>query len=165
MKRTFATLTMLIAGILTLSLPNGALAELTFGEWATAEGGTAQLLAQPALLSEGEGLGGQIVQRLTGQDIQVKTTRGNEAVTPTHVLEAASTCARVVVLLAKDTERLPGTLRRDTTAEYVSATGVSASKVTTLVVQPGPNGHGLSGLDARTVACLAEHIVQEMASC
>ncbi len=37
MKRTFATLTMLVAGILTVSLPNEALAELTFGEWATAE--------------------------------------------------------------------------------------------------------------------------------
>ena len=124
-----------------------------------------QLLAAPGLLSEGEGLGGQIVRRLTDQAIQVRTNPGDKAVTPTSVLKAAGTCDRIIVLLAKDAGRLPGTLDQDTTAEYVSATGVSASKVTTLVVQPGPNGHGLTGLDERTIAFLAEHIVQEMASC
>ncbi|HUT11309.1 MAG TPA: response regulator [Thermoguttaceae bacterium] len=128
-------------------------------------GGTAQLLAAPGLLREGEGLGGQIVQRLMDQALPVRTTRGDEAVTPTSVLKAAGTCDRIIVLLAKDTGRLPGTLVQDTTAEYVSATGVSASKVATLVVQPEPNGHGLTGLDERTIAFLAEHIVQEMASC
>ncbi|MEE8451961.1 MAG: PEP-CTERM sorting domain-containing protein [Thermoguttaceae bacterium] len=40
MKRTFATVMMLVAGILTVSLPSEAGAELTFGEWATAEGVT-----------------------------------------------------------------------------------------------------------------------------
>jgi len=124
-----------------------------------------QLLAAPGLLREREGLGGQIVQRLIDQALPVRTTRGDGAVTPTSVLKAASTCDRVIVLLAKDTGRLPGTLDQDTTAEYVSATGVSASKVATLVVQPGPNGHGLTGLDERTIAFLAEHIVQVIASC
>ncbi|NQU24999.1 MAG: hypothetical protein HQ567_27250 [Candidatus Nealsonbacteria bacterium] len=127
-------------------------------------GGMVQLLAEPGLLSEGKGLGGQIVRRLTGQAIQVGTTRGDEVVTATNVLKAASTYNRVIVLLAKDTGRLPGTLVQDTAAEYVSATGVSASKVTTLVVQPGSNGHGLTRLDQRTIAFLAEHIVREMAS-
>lgn len=40
MERTFAIVTMLVAGILTVSLPNEALAELTFDQWATAEGYT-----------------------------------------------------------------------------------------------------------------------------
>ena len=123
-----------------------------------------QLLAEPGLLRDGEGLGGQIVQRLTDQAPRVRTNRGDEVVTPTSVLKAASTCDRIIVLLAKDAGRLPGALRQDTTAEYVSATGVSASKVATLVVQPGPNGHGLSELDERTIAFLAEHIAQVMAS-
>ena len=35
-----ATLTMLVAVVLTVSLPNGAFAELTFGEWATGQGYT-----------------------------------------------------------------------------------------------------------------------------
>jgi DNA-binding response OmpR family regulator/glycine cleavage system H lipoate-binding protein len=123
-----------------------------------------QLLGAPGLLRDGEGLGGQIVQRLIGQDLPARTTPGDKAVTPLNVLKAAGTCDRVIVLLAKDTGRLPGTLFQDTTAEYVSATGVSASKVATLVVQPG-HGHGLTGLDERTTAFLAEHIVREMASC
>ena len=122
-----------------------------------------QLLAVLGLLRDGEGLGGQIVQRLIDQDLQLRTTRGGGDVTPTSVLKTASTYDRVIVLLEKDTGRLPGTLRQDTTAEYVSATGVGASKVTTLVVQPGPNGHGLTGLDERTIAFLADHVVQEMA--
>jgi CheY-like chemotaxis protein/glycine cleavage system H lipoate-binding protein len=128
-------------------------------------GGTAQLLVEPGLLCDGEGLGGQIVQRLADQAPQIKTTWGDEVVTPSNVLKAASTYDRVIVLLARDTGRLPGTLVQDTTAEYVSATGVSASKVATLVVQPGPNGHGLTGLDKRTIAFLAEHIVRVMVSC
>ncbi len=128
-------------------------------------GGTVQLLAAPGLLRERDGLGGQIEQRLIDQALRIRITRGDEAVTPTSVLRAASTCDRVIVLLANDTGRLPGTLDQDTTAEYVSTTGVSASKVATLMVQPGPNGHGLTGLDERTIAFLAEHIVREMASC
>ncbi|OHB73387.1 MAG: hypothetical protein A2V70_21100 [Planctomycetes bacterium RBG_13_63_9] len=129
------------------------------------DGRTVQLLAAPGLLCDGKGLGGQLVQRLVDQALPVRTTRGDEVVTPTNVLKAANTFDRVIVLLAKDTGRLPGALVQDTTAEYVSATGVSASKVVTLVVQPGPNGHGLAGLDERTVAFLAEHVVRVMASC
>ena len=128
-------------------------------------GRTVQLMAAPGLLSEGEGLGGQILRRLTDQAIRVKTNSGDEAIVPTSVLKAASTCDRVIVLLARDTGRFRGALRQDITAEYVSDTGVSASKVATLVVQPGPNGDGLTGLDERSVAFLADHIVQEMASC
>jgi len=69
---------------------------------------------------------------------------------------------RVMVLLAKDVGRLPGTLVRDTKAEYVSASRENAGKVTTLVVQP--NGGRLVGLDDRTTEALAEQIVQEMTS-
>jgi len=127
-------------------------------------GRTVQLLAEPGLLAENEELGGQIVQRLTAQAMRVSATRSDEAVNSASVLKAASTRDRVIVLRAEDQGQLPGTLGRDTTAEYVSATGVSASKVSTLVVQPGVSGHGLAGLDERTIAFLAEHIVQEMVS-
>jgi len=40
MRRTLATPTMLVAVVLAISLPNGAFAELTFGEWAAARGYT-----------------------------------------------------------------------------------------------------------------------------
>ena len=121
-------------------------------------------VAEPAQRDR-KGLGEHIVQRVIVQAVQVRIIRGDEVITPTNVLKAVSTYDRVIVLLAKDTGRFPGALRQDTTAEYVLATGVSASKVTTFVVQPGPNGHGLTGLDERTISFLAEHIVQVMASC
>ncbi len=123
-----------------------------------------QLLCAPGLLRAREGLGGQIRQRLIDQVFPIRLTPGEIDVTPTNVLKAAGTCDRVMVLLAKDTGRLPGSLVRDTKAEYVLGSRENASRVTTLVVQPGPNGDGFTGLDERTIAVLAEHIVQEMAS-
>jgi DNA-binding response OmpR family regulator len=127
-------------------------------------GGTAQLLAEPGLLSESEGLGAQIVQRLTDQAARLRTTRGAEPLAPAAVSNAAGTYDRVVVLSARDTGRLPGTLAQDTAAGPVSAASEAARNVAALVVQPGPNGHGLAGLDERTIAFLAEHIVQELGS-
>jgi len=123
-----------------------------------------QLLAAPGLLRENDGLGGQIRQKLTARTFPTRITLGDVDVTPSGVMKTASTCNRVIVLLATDTGRLPGSLAQDTKAQYVSASGVCASNVTTLVVQPGSNSHGLAGLDERTIAVLAEHIVWEMVS-
>jgi hypothetical protein len=68
-----------------------------------------------------------------------------------------------MVLLAKDSGLLPGSLSRDTKAEFGMASGESVVRVTTLAVQPDVVG-GLAGLDRRTTAALADHIVREMAS-
>ncbi len=69
-----------------------------------------------------------------------------------------------MILTAKESGRLPGSLVRDTKAEFGSLAGDEMSKVTTLEVQPCPGGGGLAGLDERTAAALAHHIAQEMAS-
>jgi hypothetical protein len=59
---------------------------------------------------------------------------------------------------------LPGSLVRNTKPDFVVAAGEKAGKVTTLTVQPDAGGSDLAGLDDRTTAALAEHIVQEMGS-
>jgi DNA-binding response OmpR family regulator len=123
-----------------------------------------QLLAAPRLLRRGEGLGAEILERLHRRALPVATTPGDAEVVPVRVLKAAGTCDRVMVLMALDTGRLPGCLLRDTEAEYVSESKENASRVTTLVVQPDLNGGLLAGLDQRTTAALAKHIVEEMES-
>jgi len=123
-----------------------------------------RLLAEPGLLQKDHGIGWQIRQKLAEWMFPVVTTPGEARLSPTDVVKAAGTCDRLMVLSVKDTGRLPGALVRDTKAEFGSVAGEKTSKVTTLEVQPGPDGAGLTGLDERTAAALAEHIAQEMAS-
>jgi DNA-binding response OmpR family regulator len=123
-----------------------------------------QLLAAPGLLRRNGGLGWEIRQKLTEQAFPIVMIPGDTEVTSATVLAAAGAYDRVMVLLAQDTGRLPGSLMRDTKAEYVSASRENAGRVTTLVVQPQPASGDLLGFDERTTLALAEHIVQEMAS-
>jgi|GEM_PF-3553641 len=51
-----------------------------------------------------------------------------------RLLEGPRVCAKVVVLLAKDTGRLPGNLVRDTTGKFVAIPGGDTSKIRALVV-------------------------------
>ena len=122
-----------------------------------------QLLAAPGLLRRREGLGSQIGNKLLEGLFPVVMTPGEASITPAAVLKAAGACDRVMVLLAKDGGLLPGSLARDTKAEFGLPSGDNVVRVTTLAVQPDAVG-GLSGLDGRTTAALAEHIVREMAS-
>ena len=68
-----------------------------------------------------------------------------------------------MVLSAKDSDRLPGSLTRNTKAEFGAGGNGMSTRVTTLEVQPDSVG-GLSGLDSQTTLALAEQIVREMAS-
>jgi hypothetical protein len=122
-----------------------------------------RLLAAPGLLRRSDGLGAQIWHRLMERMFPIETVPGEAGITPNDIVKAAHACDRLMVLLAKDSGHLPGCLARDIKAEFVSATGEQASRVTTLAVQPDAFG-GLAGLDARTTEALAEHIVHEMAS-
>jgi len=122
-----------------------------------------QLLAAPGLLWRNEGLGSQIGQLLLERMFPVVTTPGEANLTPANILKTAATCHRLMVLLARDSGRLPGSLARDTKPEFGVDPSEAASRVTTLAVQPDAVG-GFAGLDARTIAALADHIVREMAS-
>jgi DNA-binding response OmpR family regulator len=122
-----------------------------------------QLLAAPGLLRRSEGLGAQIGQKLLEGLFPVVMTPGEANISPAGVLKATTACDRVMVLLAKDSGLLPGSLARDTKAEFGLASGADVVRVTTLAVQPDAIG-GLAGLDPRTSAAIAEHIVREMAS-
>jgi FixJ family two-component response regulator/glycine cleavage system H lipoate-binding protein len=122
-----------------------------------------QLVAAPGLLWRNEGLGWQIGQRLLAQMFPVVITPGEANLTPASILKMASACDRLMVLLARDSGLLPGSLARDTKPEFGVIPGEAAGKVTIVSVEPDSMG-GLASLDARTTAALADHLVQEMAS-
>ena len=122
------------------------------------------LLSSPGLPFEKGGLGWRIKQKLADCLLPAVMAWNEVDIGAANIVKTAATCDRVMVLTAKDIGRLPGTLVRDTNAEFGSAAGESISKVTTLDVQPDPAGGGFPGLDEPTTEALAEHIVQEMTS-
>jgi glycine cleavage system H lipoate-binding protein/FixJ family two-component response regulator len=122
-----------------------------------------QLLAAPGLLWGNEGVGEQIAQRLLAHLFPVVVTPGEAYLDPANILKTAAGCDRVMVLLARDTGRLPGSLSRDSRPEFDVDPGQSAGKVAILTVQPDALG-GFTCLDARTVSALAGHIVWDMAA-
>lgn len=122
-----------------------------------------QLLAAPGLLWRNEGLGAQIGHKLLAQMLPVVIAPGVANLAPANILKTATTHHRLMVLLAKDTGQLPGSLARDTKPDFGIDPKEAAGKVTTLAVQPDAMG-GFANLDARTTAALAEHIVREMAA-
>ncbi len=120
------------------------------------------LLSAPGLLWRNEGLGSLIGKKLLAKMFPVVITPGVANLTPANILKMAAGNDRLMVLLARDAGRLPGSLSRDTKPEFGIDPGEAAGKVTTLAVQPDAVG-GLASLDARTTAALADHIVREMA--
>jgi CheY-like chemotaxis protein/glycine cleavage system H lipoate-binding protein len=122
-----------------------------------------QLLAAPGLLWRNEGLGLQIGQKLLAKMLPLVITPGEAYLTPANILKMAAGCDRLMVLLAKDSGLLPGSLVRDAKPDFGIDPGETAGRVATMAVQPDPLG-GFACLDARTVAALADHIVWDMAS-
>jgi len=122
------------------------------------------LLAEPGLLHRDDGLGGQIRRKLDARMFPIVTTPGDAAITSADIVKTADCCDRLMVLVTKETGRLPGSLARDTRPDWIPLSEENAGKVTALAVQPYTNGRNLAEFDSRTTEALAEHIVQEMAS-
>jgi len=123
------------------------------------------LLVAGGLLSQDEGLGWHVRLKLLDRLFPMKTASGIGRMTQVKLLLAASMCDRLLILLPRDTGRLPGSLVRDTKGEFVAVAGEVAAKVMALAVQPLVPGSGLAGFADRTMAALAEHVVNEMAAC
>ena len=123
-----------------------------------------RLVAVPGLLRREEGLGRLIRNKLKQRLFPMESSPDETAITPMNLLSMAGACDRLIVLLAQDAGRLPGSLVRDTKSEFVSLSGKGADKVTTLVVQPSPGEGGPLAFDAPTSQSLAEHLVREMAN-
>jgi DNA-binding response OmpR family regulator len=120
------------------------------------------LLAEDGLLRRDDGLGWLVRNRLLDQCYPMETLLGSESINRVKIADLADTCDHLLVLLAKDTGRLSGSLVQDNKGEFVPVTEESAGKVTALVVQPDSPGSGLAGFDERTTVALADRLVTEM---
>jgi DNA-binding response OmpR family regulator/glycine cleavage system H lipoate-binding protein len=123
-----------------------------------------RLLAPAGLLRRERGLGFVLRQKLLDRLFPIETILGETKINAPEIMQAAGVCDRVVVLLAKDIGRLPGSLVRDTKSEFISVSGEGGGNVTTLVIQPLWPEDGVAGFDGRSTEALAEHIVNDLAS-
>jgi DNA-binding response OmpR family regulator len=123
-----------------------------------------RLLAPAGLLHREKGLGCEIRQKLLDRLFPIETILGETKINASDIMKVASVCDRVVVLLAKEVDRLPGSLVRDTKSEFISVAGEGSGNVTTLVVQPLSPESGFTSFGARTTEALAEHVVNDLAS-
>lgn len=124
-----------------------------------------RLMAGPGLLRQEEGLGQLLRHKLMQRQFPLESSPSQTDITPMNILSAVAHCDRLIVLLAQDIGRLPGSVIRDTKAEYIALVGAGADKVTTLLVQPSGNDASPLGFESAVTEALADHLVREMASC
>lgn len=123
------------------------------------------LLLSGGVLSRDEGLGWYIRCQLSDRQLPIKTASGIGRISQLKLLTAASMCERLLVLVAKDIQRLPGTMVRDTKGECFPVPREIQEMTTALVIQPLSADSGLEGFDDQTMEAIAEHVADEMASC
>jgi CheY-like chemotaxis protein len=116
------------------------------------------LVTESGLLHKDLGLGLHIVHRLADRAHSLETMLTRKGL-PEAVPELARSCKHVLVLLARDVGRLPGSLVRE---ERVPIPGQQAEKMTALIIQRATSAQDPLDFDIRTTAALAEHIVHEM---
>jgi CheY-like chemotaxis protein len=113
------------------------------------------------LLRKDFGLGRHMMHRLAEQAYSVEMALGGRGLSQA-IEQARSSCERVLILLARDTGRLPGSLVRE---ELVPAPGEQTINATNLIIQRASSTQDPLDFDPRTTAALAEHIVQAIATC
>ena len=122
------------------------------------------LLAAPGLLHPEDGLGHLLRYKLMQQRFPMESSPSQTNITPMNILSTAARCDRLFVLLAQDVGRLPGSMVRDTKAEYIALVGAGADKVTTILVQPSGVEDDPLAFDPAVAESLADHLAREMAS-
>ena len=125
-----------------------------------------RLIAEDEMLHPHGALCRELTSRLTKQKFRVEVLGTRHAsVSAFAVRQEARNCDRLLVLVARDAGRLPGSLVRDTLHQLTSELCDNVWNATPLVVQPArKNGRSLE-FDEPTVAALANHIAQETALC
>jgi DNA-binding response OmpR family regulator/glycine cleavage system H lipoate-binding protein len=116
------------------------------------------LVAEKGLLQRDLGLGLHIIDRLADQGHPVETAPDRRDIS-NAIEEAVCSCPQVLILLARDLGRLPGSLVREAS---VPAPHGGIGTVTTLIAQRASYAGDPLDFDLRTTASLAEHIVHEL---
>jgi CheY-like chemotaxis protein/glycine cleavage system H lipoate-binding protein len=128
-------------------------------------GTNVRLIAAPGLLRRERGLGLLLRHKLLQERFPLTSSSNETPITPMNLLNAAAHCDRVIVLLPQPHGRLPGSMTRDTKAEYIALVGAGADKVTTFLVEPSDLSKYPLAFEPDVVEALADNLIREMAAC
>lgn len=120
------------------------------------------MLVSGRTLHRHAGLGRELIATLHRGAYPVSVDLGTRYTTLLDVVKEVNECDRLVVLLAEDTGRIPGSMSTDSRNDLSRNLGEAGKKVVTLSVQPNAESNGLLIFDERTTKALAEHIAREM---
>ncbi len=126
------------------------------------KGENVTLLISGGALARNRGLGLRLLRKLHESALPVAIDLGTRERIARGVIEEVERCDRLIVLIAEDAGRIPGSLAREKATEMYSTIGEAVRKITTLIVQPERFGEGPLGFDPVTEKFLAEHIAREM---
>ena len=120
-----------------------------------------RLAATPGLLWQDEGVGQLLRHKLMQRRFPLESSPSETQITPMNLLSLANRCDRLIVLIAQDFGRLPGSLRATARRNTSRWSGAGADKVTTLLVQPTGSAEDPLGFDPAVTEALAEHLARE----
>lgn len=125
-------------------------------------GETISLLAAREILTNNQGVGQQLIQLLLDAGSPIQVDLGARKLLQMEVLRESSDCDRLLILMAADINRLPGSVTREVWRDITRMTGETADKVVTLTVQPPAPDSSLLNFDRRTNQTLASILYEEL---
>jgi hypothetical protein len=121
------------------------------------------LLASGGVLQENAGVGQLVLKTILDGNYPIRVTLGKEALTPLEIGQEAKKAHRVLVVLAENLGKTPGTLVKSQSHEIAQAAGDVASKVVTMSVQMDGQQEALI-FNPGIAATVADALVREMIS-
>lgn len=125
-------------------------------------GETISLLAAREILTNNQGVGQQLIQMLLDAGSPIQVDLGAKKLLQMEVLRESSDCDRLLILMAADTNRLPGSVTREVWRDITRMTGETADKVVTLTVQPPSAESSALNYDRRTNQTLASMLFEAL---
>lgn len=127
----------------------------------TRDGSRVSLMPVGTKLLSDAGLGAALRRRVLESRLPMETLFGSDAVTPVQLVREANACDRLVLLVARDSGHLPGSLTRSFNDPILNEIGPADLERVTLAIQPHGSGDSAVDFDVKTIQALAEHIVAQ----
>jgi len=120
------------------------------------------LLASGEILNSHKGLGLQLRDTIFARNYPITFTLGAKDFNVIELIEETDKCDKLILLEAKDTGRIPGSVVVTAGSDMLKGMGANEQKVQTVTVQPGAEKSAPLVYDGRTSRGLAEFLLKEM---
>jgi DNA-binding response OmpR family regulator/glycine cleavage system H lipoate-binding protein len=122
------------------------------------------LLVSGEALLNNKGVGLQLRNLIFSENYPITFTLGTRHFEAIDLMREANLCDRILILEARDTGKVPGSVTVVDGCEALRGVGGSEYGIKTLVIQPNGEQKGALVFDARTSRAVAEFIMNKMAS-